>query len=525
MANQRIQMFQVKRIIELRASKKSNRVIAQILGISRNTLDSYLRQLSAHNTDLSAFLSWTEEELSRLLNPPSPEVVPASHKELYALFPGYAKELTRVGVSRLTLWTEYSLKYPAALGYRQFCHHFHQWLASQKVSMHLEHKAGDKLFIDFAGDKLYLTDIQTGQLIPVEFFVAILPCSQYTYAQCVMSQRKEDLVVALSNALAYFGGAPQAIVPDNLKAAVSKADRYEPEINQTLADFASHYGTCIFPARSRKPKDKALAENAVNILYGRIYAPLRNRIFHSLEQLNAAVWELLEIHNDTQQKGKEGSRRERFIELEQGVLIPLPSQHYQLKKFSLSKVHPNGHATLKEDKHYYSVPYRLVGKQVKLIYTHESVEIYYNHQRVACHERLITKNRYTTSKEHLHPSHQWIHNWSPAFFEEQANKIGPNTRLAINEILGSRVYPEQAYRSCMGLLGFAKRYTPQRLENACERALHYNHISATLIKSILDRELDRIQLIDEQIAVTDPDGVPRPIIPLHDNIRGAESYQ
>ncbi|WP_229216356.1 IS21 family transposase [Dyadobacter sp. 3J3] len=400
MANQRIQMFQVKRIIELRASKKSNRFIARILGISRNTLDSYLKQLSSHNSDLSSFSSWTEEQLNQLLNPPSIEV-PASHRVLYALFPDYPKELARVGVSRMTLWTEYCLKHPAGLGYRHFCHHFRLWQASQKVTMHLEHKAGDKLFVDFAGDKLYLTDIETGQLIPVEFFVAILPCSQFTYAQCVSSQRKEDFILALSNALAYYGGVPQAIVPDNLKAAVTKADRYEPEINQTLADFASHYGTCIFPARSRKPKDKALAENAVNILYGRIYAPLRNRIFHSLEEINAAVRDLLEIHNDAQQKGKESSRRERFIELEQGALMPLPSQHYQLKKFSLSKVHPNGHATLKEDKHYYSVPYRLTGKQVKLIYTHESVEIYHNHQRVACHERLITKGRYTTARRPL----------------------------------------------------------------------------------------------------------------------------
>lgn len=524
MANQRIQMFQVKRIIELRASKKSNRFIARILGISRNTLDSYLKQLSSHNLDLSSFSSWTEEQLNQLLNPPSIEV-PASHRELYALFPDYPKELARVGVSRMTLWTEYCLKHPAGLGYRHFCYHFRLWQASQKVTMHLEHKAGDKLFVDFAGDKLYLTDIETGQLIPVEFFVAILPCSQLTYAQCVMSQRKEDFILALSNALAYYGGVPQAIVPDNLKAAVTKADRYEPEINQTLADFASHYGTCIFPARSRKPKDKALAENAVNILYGRIYAPLRNRIFHSLEEINAAVRDLLEIHNDAQQKGKESSRRERFIELEQSALMPLPSQHYQLKKFSLSKVHPNGHATLKEDKHYYSVPYRLTGKQVKLIYTNESVEIYHNHQRVACHERLITKGRYTTLKEHLHPSHQWINSWSPIFFEEQADKIGPNTRLAIDEILRLRIYPEQAYRSCVGVLGLAKRYSAQRLEDACERALYYKHISVTLIKSILDRELDRIQLIDEEITVTDPDGAPRPIIPLHDNIRGAESYQ
>ena len=524
MANQRIQMFQVKRIIQLRVANKSKRSIAQILGISRNTLDGYIQKLSCVHSDLSIFESWTEEQLVKLLASPVDNLNPP-YPELYSLFPTYAKELSRVGVSRVTLWTEYNLDYPKGLGYRQFCTHFERWRDSQKVSMHFEHKAGDKLFVDFAGDKLHYIDVETGEQITVEFFVAILPCSQLTYAQCVLSQRKEDFIMALNNTLTYLGGVPQAIVPDNLKSAVTKADKYEPEINETLADFASHYGTCILPARSRKPKDKALVENAVNILYGRIYAPIRNRIFYSLNELNQVVSGLLEVHNNALQKEKGCTRREQFIELEQATLMALPSKNYQFKKFSLSKVHPNGHATLKEDKHYYSVPYRLVGKQVKLIYTTESVEIYHNHQRIACHERMITKGRYTTLKEHLHPHHQWFSNWSPLFFEEQADKIGVNVRLAIDEILRKTTYPEQAYRSCVGVLSFAKKYTAERLENACERALHYNHISATLIKSILDRELDRIDLFDEQINTTNAEGELRPIIPIHGNIRGAESYQ
>jgi transposase len=524
MANQRIQMFLIKRIIDLRLSNKSKRLIAKILGISRNTLDGYLDQLLSHNSDISYFSSWTEAQLVELLNT-APVNITSPYPELYALFPSYIKELTRVGVSRVTLWTEYNLLYPNGLGYRQFCARFERWQDAQKVTMHFEHKAGDKLFVDFAGDKLHLVDAQTGEQITVEFFVAILPCSQLTYATAVMSQKKEDFILALNNALVYFGGVPQAIVPDNLKSAVIKADKYEPEINETLADFASHYGTCIFPARSRKPKDKALVENAVNILYGRIYAPLRNRIFHSLVELNASIFPLLEEHNNALQKEKGCTRREQFIELEQASLMALPTEKYVFKKFSLSKIHPNGHATLKEDKHFYSVPYRLVGKQVKLIYTDSTVEIYHNHQRVACHQRLITKGRYTTLKDHLHPDHQWFKNWSPVFFEEQADKIGANTRLAIDEILRKTAYPEQAYRSCVGVLSFAKKYTQERLESACQRALHYNHISATLIKSILDRELDRIHLVDEQIKTTNSEGELRPIIPIHGNIRGAESYQ
>lgn len=242
MANQRIQMFQVKRIIELRESNKSKRMIAQILGISRNTLDSYLKVLSYHHPDLSTYLSWTEEQLVQLLNSPRPQVE-SSYPELYALFPGYIKELTRVGVSRMTLWSEYNLANPTGIKYRQFCFLFQRWQDSQKVTMHLEHKSGDKLFVDYTGDKLHLIDPETGEQIYLEFFVAILPCSQLTYAECVLSQRKEDFIQALSNTLTYIGGVPQAIVPDNLKAAVTRADRYEPEINETLADFATHYGT------------------------------------------------------------------------------------------------------------------------------------------------------------------------------------------------------------------------------------------------------------------------------------------
>ena len=231
MANQRIQMFLIKRIIELRLSNKSKRLIAKILGISRNTLDGYLDQLFSHNSDISYFSSWTEAQLVELFNTPTVNIT-SPYPELYALFPSYVKELTRVGVSRVTLWAEYNLAYPTGLGYRQFCARFERWRDTQKVTMHFEHKAGDKLFVDFAGDRLHLIDAQTGEQITVEFFVAILPCSQLTYAQAVMSQKKEDFILALNNTLVYFGGVPQAIVPDNLKSAVTKADKYEPEIKK-----------------------------------------------------------------------------------------------------------------------------------------------------------------------------------------------------------------------------------------------------------------------------------------------------
>jgi transposase len=316
--------------------------------------------------------------------------------------------LSRTGVSRYTLWMEYRKAVPQGLQYSHFCTRFRKWQVTQHTVMHLEHKAGEKLFVDFAGDKLYLTNPETGEVNSVEIFVAVLPCSQLTFALAVASQQKADFILALQKTFDYIGGIPQAIVPDNLKSAVTKAHRYEPEINEMLADFASHYGTCILPARSRKPRDKALVESAVNILYGRIYAPLRNEVFHSLSQLNGAISQLLDAHNRMLLQGKDFSRRSRFEEVEKATLQALPNQHYQLRSFSVGKVHPNCHVMLKEDKHYYSVPYRLVSQEVKLIYSTDTVEIYHNHQRIAFHSRNIAKHHYTTLKEHLPATHQWL---------------------------------------------------------------------------------------------------------------------
>lgn len=524
MANQHIQMFQIKRIIDLRLAGKSKRNTAELLGLSRNTVESYLQRLFAHNSELEFFREWTEADLFALLMKPIANPNPP-YPDLYKLFPDYAKELTRTGVSRYTLWMEYRIIYPNGLQYRQFCTHFARWSDSQKITMHLEHKAGDKLFVDFAGDRLYYFDKQTGEQIYVEFFVAILPCSQYTFATCVKSQKKEDFILGLKRTLTYLGGSPQAIVPDNLKTAVTKADRYEPEINETLAGFASHYSSCIFPARSRKPRDKALVESAVNILYGRIYAPLRNRIFYSIEELNDAVAPLLEAHNLLVMKEKGYCRKERFMEVEQSFLKPLPSEHYQTKSICFSKVQKNGHATLKEDKHYYSVPHTLIGKTVKFIYSESTVEIYVDCTRVAYHERFRAKSKYTTAKEHLLKKHQLPSDWSPEYFQSWAGNIGTDTRLAIDEILCKTPYVEQAYRSCLAVLCLAKKYSKPRLEAACGRALLYNHVSGRLVKTILDNELDMLVLEEERVHHLNHHGQMSLLIATHDNIRGPAAYQ
>ena len=512
-------MFQIKRIIQLRLAGKSKRFIARQLVMSRNTLQYYLSLFENEFPDLNPLLTWSEEELARFLSLPTltkPKENQNAHKELYERFESYQKELSRTGVTRHTLWFEYRKDFPNGLKYSHFCTRFRNWQATQHTVMHLEHKAGEKLFIDFAGDKLFFFEPQTGEKVACEVFVAILPCSQLTFALAVASQKKTDFMLALEKCFDFLGGIPQAIVPDNLKAAVHKADRYEPELNETLADFASHYGTCLFPARAYKPKDKALVEGAVNIIYRRVYAPLRDQVFHSLSALNRAIADLIDAHNRMLLKGKDFSRLSRFQEIEKATLAPLPNEHYQVREFSTSKVHPNCHAMLKADKHYYSVPYTLVGKEVKLIYTSSTLEIYYEHKRVAFHERNITKHAYTTLKEHLPASQAWFSAWSADFFLSSGAKIGQSTHLAIAHMLKSRTYAQQAYKSCAGVLSLEKKFGRQRLEKACERALLYEAISYRLIRSILEKDLDRLE--NERGPETSP-------IPIHDNIRGATAYQ
>ncbi len=515
MANSRLQMFQLRRLIQLRLQGVSKRNIARSLAIARNTVQHYLSQFEALFPDLEQLRDWDDAQLNRLVNAPSPQADKYQH--LTDLFPHLERELARTGVTRHQLWMEYRQQHPDGLRYSQFNHRFRQWQGSRKLVMHLEHKAGEQLFVDFAGDKLWLTDERTGQRQAVEFFVAILPCSQLTFALAVASQQQADFIHALQTCLRWLGGVPQAVVPDNLKAAVIKADRYEPTLNEALQDFASYYQTVIYPARARKPKDKALVESAVRILYQRIYAPLRDQTFSSLTSLNQAIVPLLDAHNTTPMQERDTSRQQRFEQLERSQLRPLPAELYLLKGYCMAKVHPNGHARLQADKHYYSVPYRLVGQIVKFIYCTDTVEIYHQFERVALHLRRPVKGQYTTLREHLHPNHQWQTQWSPLFFTEQAGRIGPHTEAVITDILHARPYPEQAYRSCAGVLSLAKGYGSGRLERACQRALHYRATSYQLVKSILERELDRLDL--------EPMPATQPGTPIHENIRGASAYQ
>jgi transposase len=383
--------------------------------------------------------------------------------------------------------------------------------------MHIEHKAGDKMYIDFAGEKLSTTDKETGELHEVEVFAAILGCSQLTYVEAVRSQRKEDLIRSCENALHYFGGVPAAIVPDNLKSAVTKSSKYEPSINETFADFAEHYSTAVLPTRAYRPRDKSLVEGVVKIIYQRIYNVVSKEIYFNIESLNEAILQALALHNNAPFKGRSYSRRQQFEEIEKSALGPLPEYRYQFKQQAIVTVMKNGHVCLALEKHYYSVPYRFIGKKVKMLFTASHIEIFYRYERIASHPRQYRKYHYTTLNEHLASAHRYLSEWTPDKFLEQAKALHADVEQYIQLVIENKQHPEQAYKSCSGILNLARKVGQERLINACRRAHSFAVYNYPIIVQILEKNLDKLTEEEQQQQF--------PFMPGHHNIRGSDYYQ
>jgi len=494
-------------------SKLSQRQIAKALSLSRPTVKEYITQIASSGLNYGNIQAMSDEELLEIISNKSNK-----NKRLEILqskFMKFAKELKRVGVTRRILWDEYIQENPDGFSYSQFCHHFQKWQKSSDVVMHFDHKAGDKLFVDFTGKKLSITDKITGSSQEVEVFVAVLGASQFTYVQAVMSQKKEDWLRATENALQYIQGVPSAIVPDNLKSAVTKADKYEPEINPEYLDFSRHYKTTILPTRPYSPRDKAMVEGAVRIVYSWIFARLRNEIFYSLEDLNRAIYELLDDYNSRKMQKLDISRMDLFNEIERSELQPLPVNKYELKHYKNLTVQFNYHIYLSDDKHHYSVPFRYKGKQVEVLYTDRTIDIYYKNVRIAFHKRSSGKNRYTTNPDHMPPKHRWKDNWDPDKLISWGRRIGPSVETVIERILGGSQHPEQLYKTCMGILNLTKNYSNIKLNKACSRALYYENCSYKFIKNMLQNGMEEVQeeyLFDNTL-------------PYHKNIRGNQYYE
>jgi transposase len=514
MTQTRLSMRKIEEVLRLKfEAGLSHRAIAQSCSISPSTVSEYVTHAKA------AGLSWplpegiSEEQLNDRLFPPQ-----TADSRRNTAVPDWAaihKELRRKSVTLSLLWTEYRQAQPegvSSYGYSQFCHHYQQWAKQLKPAMRQNHKAGEKLFIDYAGQTVPVVDPQSGEIKQAQIFVATLGASNYTYAEAHWSQDLSNWIGAHVRALAFLDGVPELLVPDNLKAGVKSPHLYEPEINPTYQEFARHYGVAVVPARVRKPKDKAKVEVSVQVVERWILARLRDRTFFSLAELNQAIRLLLDELNNRPMQQLQQSRRDLFLSLDKPALAPLPSQPYEFARWQKARVHIDYHVVL--DKHYYSVPYSLIGKEVNIRVTENTVEIFYQRTRQASHLRSHLPGRHSTQSDHMPPAHKAYLDWSPERFLRWAESIGSETTQLISAVLDKRQHPEQAYRSCLGILGLAKQYTNQRLEGACRRALAAGIYSYKGVRNILDNKLD-------QIPADQPESEP---LPTHENIRGEGYY-
>ena len=512
MPAERLTMRKIREVFRLKFDcDLSNRQIANSCSIARSTVAEYLFRLQ------QAGLSWPlphdidDTRLEQLLYPQLPAVPP--EQRAVPDWSDVHQQLRHKTVTLMLLWQEYKELHPSGYQYSQFCYLYRQWAGRIDPVMRQEHRAGEKMFVDYAGQTVNVYDLQANQMREAQIFVAVLGASNYTYAEATWSQTLPDWIGSHSRAFIFFGGVPQIVVPDNLKAGVSKACFYEPDINPTYLDMANHYGTAVIPARVKKARDKAKVEVAVQVVERWILARLRNRQFFSLSQLNEAIAKLLVELNSRPFQKLPGCRKQLFDTLDRPALSALPAKPYQYAEWKKATVNIDYH--IEVERHYYSVPYQLIKNKLDVRITQRTIECFYKNKRVASHIRSYQKGRHTTVKEHMPKSHQKWAQWTPDRFIRWAGKIGPHTQTLIETILNSRAHPQQGFRSCLGILRLAKSYGNQRLEAACRRAVSIGGTSYRSVESILKHNLDQKPLAQEQAA--------EPCIE-HTNIRGSQYY-
>jgi transposase len=518
MPTEKLSMQKIKQILQLHhESGLSRRAISIAVGTSYGSVANYLNR--AHKAGISWPLpkGMDERDLGRLLFPS--QATSKSRRFTEPDFPQIHQELKQKGVTKLLLWEEYRQAHPNdGYSYAQFCHRYKVWRGHQARSMRQTHHAGEKLFVDYCGPTIPIVNPDTGEFYNAQVFVAVLGASNYTFACASRSQQQADWINAHVKAFEFFGGIPELIIPDNLKSAVLKTHRYKPEINPTYQQMASYYQTAIVPARPYKPKDKAKAEVAVQIVERWILARLRHHTFFTLASLNQVISELLVDLNNRAFKKLPGSRLSLFEQLDKPALKPLPTSPYQYVEIKLARVHIDYH--IEYDKHYYSVPNHLVKQQVEVHASCTMVTVYAYGQRVSSHPRSFIQAGHSTLTEHMPQAHRALSEWSPERFLSWARSIGPATKKIVTTLLHKKRHPEQNYRSVLALLSLAKTYDRLRLEKACQRALDINSPTRTSVVSILKKGLDKVE-------ITQPNKMhPQNELALdhHENIRGNEYY-
>ena len=513
MANKRKSMRKIRQVLRLAAEAGlTRRQIARSLGMSATTVGEYLRRAE------SAGLRWPlpptldEAQLEALLFP-APPPREADPRPL----PNWSKihqELKRKGVTLMLLWEEYKATFPEGLQYSQFCDRYRAWAGKLDLVMRQHHRAGEKLFVDYAGQTVEVVERSSGEVRQAQIFVATLGASNYTYAEATWTQGLADWCASHLRTFEFLGAVPALLVPDNLKSAVARPCRYEPEANATYEELATHYGTAILPARVRRPRDKAKVEQGVLLVERWILARLRHHTFFSLAELNAAIRTLLDELNRKRFKTLPGCRRTLFEQLDRPAMATLPGERYTYAEWKRARVHIDYHVEV--EGHYYSAPYQLVKQELEVRISAHTIELLHQGKRVASHRRSHQRGQHTTVPEHMPRAHREYAGWTPQRLVRWAEKTGPATAELVAAILAARAHPQQGYRSALGIMRLGKAYGDARLEAACRRALLLGARSFKSVQSILKRHLDQQPLpsTDERSA--------EPI--AHPNIRGADYY-
>lgn len=509
---QRVPMRKIRDVLRLRSQGLSNREISLSLGIARSTVGEYV-----HRADVAG-LSWplptgvSDADLDARLFP-----VRAANAKDQIPAPNWAdvhKELRAKGVTLWLLWEEYRAIHPDGYGYSRFCELYKRWEDRLTPTMRQRHVAGEKLFVDYAGMTLPVICPQTGEVHEAQVFVATMGASNLTFAEATLTQSLPDWIGSHTRAFAYLGGAPEQVVCDNLKSGITKACFYDPAVNRTYAEMAAHYGTAIVPARVRKPKDKAKVEVGVQIVERFIMARLRKQTFFSLAELNAAIRPLVDQLNAKTTRHLGASRADLYARIDRPAMKVLPADPYDYGEWKKARAGLDYHVEVK--KHYYSVPYTLMKKDLWVRIGERTLEVFHQDQRVAAHARSSGNRYHTTLKAHMPPNHRFQASINPTQLRERALRIGPNVHTFVDVLLAARRVPEQGYRSCLGVLRLADAFSPERLDAACEYALGLNRQSYSSLQSILKNGMESRP--PHQHGAADGPAI------THNNIRGATYF-
>jgi transposase len=495
MANEIKNMYQIKEIYRLLHDGYSERAVADLLSIGRNTVRDYHRIIKQSEYSLSTVQGLEQEALFGLIRVHKQRATPLQderYRKLLVLFSSFDKELKRTGVTLQLLWKEYREKELDGYSYVQFCHHYGKYSKRHQATINHEHTMGECLMVDYAGDKMNYVDPLTGEVIVCEVLISILPYSGYTYAVAMLSQKQEDFVVGMNQTLRYMCGVSKCMLTDNLKTVVKKSDRYEPDFTNLMWQFGAHYGLHLQATRVGKPKDKGKVENAVTQVYRTLYAPLRDQVFTSLKELNASLQVQLQELNQRAYQGKDYSRYDLWQE-ERTCLKSLPDTLFEVLKIKQVKVQRNYHIEL--EKHFYSVPYTYVGSDLMVYYNTQQIQIYTkNHERITTHTKGLKANGYTTCPEHRPPNHTGYletRGWNADYFRSKAHVIGPYTLGFVEKLFTTKQYIEQTYLSCMGLFRMVGMYSALRVENACRRLESIEQVNYKMVESVLKNNLDQ----------------------------------